>query len=128
MFEVDIEKKILCGKSRRKVEAILMLLNGVNKISDSEYSFRVVINSRLMNHERTLKACTEFDCVNTAMAFFRQSLRYLQKDQPILKFYEEVHGGELLELTIDEIFSTQDCVPEDLQIGYEWAMKNGYQG
>lgn len=127
MLEVNVEKEIYCGKSRRKTNSIRMSLIGVKKVSEFEYNFKVVVNSSIVNYDRNLKASSEFDCLNTGLAFFRQALRFLLRDQPNLKFYEEVHNGELLEMTINEIFGTQDCVPEDLQIGYEWALKNGYE-
>lgn len=120
-------KHLFSGKSRRNVNEIKLSIFDIRKIDDFKYCFRVAASGLLESHERTFEACSEFDCLVHGMSFLRQHLRFFVEENPGVKIFEEVYGNELLELSVDEVFGTQDCIPEDLQIAYEWALKNGYE-
>lgn len=119
------EKKLFSGNSRRKVSEIILSLYGVEQVDDLEWHCRVVVTGD--NHrDATVKGCSAFDALATGMSFLRQSLRMTLRERPETKFYEDL-DGELFEVTIDAVFGTEDCVPEDLQIAYEWAKRHGYE-
>ena len=123
----NYSKTIYCGKSRRKLQTIALSLGGISKLDEYIYSFEVTIDGPNISENRKLQASSEFDCLTMGTAFFRQSLRLYLINEPKIKFYEKVHEDEFLNLSLDEIFGTMDCIPEDLQIAYEWAKNNGYE-
>ena len=124
---IEIKKVIKIGKSRRKVKEVVLSINGIYKLPDLNYQFVVRINGMDEEHDRVFQACSVFDCITHGMSYLRYHLRVYLGKNPGKKMYEEIYGGDLLEQNIDEIFGTDDCVPEDLAIAYEWAKKNGYR-
>lgn len=131
-----IKKTIYFGKTRRKVNELLLEMSSDRKLGEHDYEIDALIrgfpeqfnrswtrcveveereknekNPSYPSLQKTIEADSEFDAIVSAMAFFRQFLRKYLMENPRTKFYDFMAGNlEILE--IDDIFWTHDCVPD----------------
>jgi hypothetical protein len=102
------------GLSRRKTYPLDLSLSEIIQNDSSETWTYRVIYSGAEHIDKTLEGNSAFDCLTLGLAFLRQSLRRLLEDQPGTIFYFE-NAGKLEEMSVDDIFWTHDCIPEEIE-------------
>ena len=133
---MTIKKTIYIGKTRRKVIEVIFEMSRANVLSEQDYKIdasvtglpdqfnrswtpcveieereKIEENPSYSNLNKVIEACSEFDVIVLALAYFRQILRQYIEENPTVKIFELIEGN-LESLEIDDIFWTHDCVPD----------------
>lgn len=126
MKELEFNTSIKCGNSRRKVEDIYLSFGDIKcRGENNDWTYRVFCSGKI-SEDKELEGNSAFDCVTLGMAFLRQSLRALQRENPKIKFYEE-YDGDLEEIKFEDVFWTHDCITDEMEEMIEWAKDNGFE-
>lgn len=133
---MTIKKTIYIGKTRRKVDKVLIEMSRAKVLGEQDHEIdasisglpqsfnrsltrfveieereRTEVSPSYPKLEKVIHACSEFDVIVLALAYIRQILRHYLEENPNIKLYELVEG-ELDALDIDDIFWTHDCVSD----------------
>ena len=112
MNAFSIVKDIKYGESPASMLPIHMELRDFVPDPDStDILYRVVFSGPVSANKERRDACL-FGAIRMGLAGFRQILRHIQKGSPGVKFYDEI-DGKLTEQSVDDLFWTHDCVPEN---------------
>lgn len=120
-----LAKKIQSGKSKRKTEVLGLNISEIRQDANNGWVCNASCDG-VITAEKELQGACAFDCLILGIAFLRQSIRDLIAQDPTIKFFDEDEDG-LFEVSVEDIFWTHDCIPEEMEIAYEWAKKNGFQ-
>ena len=132
---MNINKSLFYGKSRRKVEQITLDMSSPELV-DGRYIVNAMVSglpdefnrsrttlveigklegigkkSNYPSLKMTVDGLTEFDAIVMGLAFLRQSLRSFIESSPSSKIYGK-YGEDLEVLEIEDIFWTHDCLPD----------------
>lgn len=114
------------GNTRRKIEALDMLI-GMPECRGEDNDW--VVNCSLSgfySEEKKVEGRSAFDCFVCGLAYLRQTIRFVQSNNPKLKLFFEFDGS-LEEIEIDDVFMTHDCITDEIEEMIEWAQDNGFE-
>lgn len=122
---MDVTKTLKCGKTRRKLEELTLSSSFKRDTEKNLYVITFSVNGAF-HFERSVEEIELFDAIKIGYAGLRQALRHFKKENPSVKFFEDIEG-ELLEQTVEDIFWTHDCITDEMQSMIDWAKEKGYQ-
>lgn len=128
LFEFCIYK----GKDQKELQELRMKAGSVRVSNDEnealfgEYCCDLDLSIDGKECEpRVISAISEFHCLNSVLSHCRGWVRGLSEGDIQEKLYIDVLG-ELRELPLDLIFSTNDCITQEMEDKLEFADANGY--
>ena len=111
MTDVVFSKEIHYGPNARDTQPLRMEMRDLRAdAATGKVTYRVVLAGPLPV-DKAASDLDAFCAIRMAMAGMRQMLRMLQLRSPGLKYFEDIEG-QRVEQSVDELFWTQDCVPE----------------